>query len=163
MDQPFQIRTGEDANLLEQARALLGGQRDLVANAANLSALLFHGLDQVNWVGFYFLKHGELVVGPFQGKPACVTIPLGQGVCGTAAKSRQVQRVADVHAFAGHIACDIDSRSEIVIPMLDGNRLLGVLDLDSPIPDRFTVRDEELLVAVTELFVRSVDWPSAAP
>ena len=162
MDQPFQIRSGEDANLLEQARALLGGQRDVVANAANLSALLFHGLDQVNWAGFYFLKHGELVVGPFQGKPACVTILLGQGVCGTAAESRQVQRVADVHAFAGHIACDVDSRSEIVIPMVDGNRLLGVLDLDSPIPDRFTVRDEELLVAVTDLFVGSVDWPAAA-
>ena len=163
MHQPFSVQSSDDANLLEQARALLGGQRELVANAANLSALLFYGLEQVNWVGFYFLQRGELVVGPFQGKPACVTIPLGQGVCGVAAKSRQVQRVADVHAFAGHIACDIDSRSEIVIPLMDGNRLRGVLDLDSPVPDRFSVRDEELLIAVTDLFVRSVDWPGVSP
>ena len=163
MHQPFSVQSSDDANLLEQARALLGGQRDLVANAANLSALLFYALEQVNWVGFYFLQRGELVVGPFQGKPACVTIPLGQGVCGVAAKSRQVQRVADVHAFAGHIACDIDSRSEIVIPLMDGNRLRGVLDLDSPVPDRFSVRDEELLIAVTDLFVRSVDWPGVSP
>jgi L-methionine (R)-S-oxide reductase len=160
MDQSFQIRTGDEAHLLEQARALLGGQRDLIANAANLSALLFYGLQQINWVGFYFLKGGELVVGPFQGKPACVTIPVGQGVCGTAAKSCQVQRVADVHAFDGHIACDIDSRSEMVVPLLSSDRVLGVLDLDSPVPDRFRARDEELLVAIADLFVRSSDWPS---
>ena len=145
-------------DLLSQARALLGGQRDLVANAANLSALLFHALEQVNWVGFYFLKHGELVVGPFQGKPACVRIPLGKGVCGTAAVTRRVQRVADVHAFPGHIACDIESRSEIVVPLLASGVLLGVLDLDSPVTDRFSQRDEDMLVELAELFVRSVDW-----
>lgn len=146
------------ADLMSQAEALLRGQRDLVANAANLSALLFHALEQVNWVGFYFLKNGELVVGPFQGKPACVTIPLGKGVCGTAAATRQVQRVADVHAFPGHIACDIESRSEIVVPLLTGGALLGVLDLDSPVTDRFSQRDEDMLVELVGLFVRSVDW-----
>jgi GAF domain-containing protein len=163
MHQPFQVRGHDEISLLDQARALLEGQRDLVANAANLSALLFYGLDVVNWVGFYFLKDGQLVVGPFQGKPACVTIPLGRGVCGTAAASRQVQRVADVHAFDGHITCDIDSRSEIVIPLLDGDRLLGVLDLDSPTANRFSARDEELLVAIAGLFVRSCDWLPAGP
>ena len=158
MDPLFQARAGNGPGLLAQARALLGGQRDLVANAANLSALLFGALEQVNWVGFYFLKKGELVVGPFQGKPACVTIPLGKGVCGTAAATRQVQRVADVHAFPGHIACDIDSRSEIVVPLLTHGVLRGVLDLDSPVTDRFSQRDENMLVQLAGLFVDSVDW-----
>ena len=159
MDQPFEVRSGDKAVVLNQATALLGGQRDLVANAANLSALLFHALDRVNWAGFYFLKHGELVVGPFQGKPACVTIPLGRGVCGTAAVTRQVQRVDDVHDFPGHIACDVESRSEIVVPLIAGDALLGVLDVDSPVPGRFDQRDEELLIEIAGLFVRSVDWP----
>jgi len=158
MDRSFEPRASSEPGLLAQAQALLGGQRDLVANAANLSALLFHALEQVNWVGFYFLKNDELVVGPFQGKPACVIIPLGKGVCGTAASSRQVQRVADVHAFPGHIACDIDSRSEIVVPLLAGGVLLGVLDLDSPVADRFSQRDEDMLVELADFFVRSVDW-----
>jgi len=162
MDRPFELRGSDAASLLSQARALLGGQRDLVANAANLSALLFQALDDVNWVGFYFLRGDELLVGPFQGKPACVTIPLGRGVCGAAASTRRVQRVADVHAFPGHIACDADSRSEIVVPLLQGDRLRGVLDVDSPVHDRFTARDEQLLVAVADLFVRSVDWGPAA-
>jgi GAF domain-containing protein len=149
-----------DSNgLLLQARALLAGQRDLVANAANLSALLFHGMDGLNWAGFYFLKGEELIVGPFQGKPACVTIPLGRGVCGTAAASRQVQRVADVHAFEGHIACDADSRSEIVVPLIFEGSVRGVLDLDSPKPDRFGQGDEEMLRAIADFFVESVDWP----
>jgi GAF domain-containing protein len=146
-------------NLSEQASALLSGQRDLVANAANLSSLLYHGLPDVNWVGFYFLKGGELIVGPFQGKPACVTIPLGRGVCGTAAASRNVQRVADVHDFEGHIACDTASRSEIVLPLIAGGRLIGVLDLDSPVPDRFSEADERLLVEIAEIFIRSVELP----
>jgi len=158
MDRSFEPRASSEPGLLAQAQALLAGQRDLVANAANLSALLFHALEQVNWVGFYFLKNDELVVGPFQGKPACVIIPLGKGVCGTAASSRQVQRVADVHAFPGHIACDIDSRSEIVVPLLADGVLLGVLDLDSPVADRFSQRDEDMLVELADLFVRSVDW-----
>lgn len=158
MEQPFAENIGSGSGLLAQARALLGGQRDLVANAANLSALLFYALEQVNWVGFYFLKDGQLVVGPFQGRPACVTIPLGSGVCGTAAATRRVQRVADVHDFPGHIACDVESRSEIVVPLLADGTLLGVLDLDSPVAKRFTRQDEELLVEIAECFVQSVDW-----
>jgi GAF domain-containing protein len=160
MEQPLEIRRGDAESLLAQADALLSGQRDLVANAANLSALLFHALDDVNWVGFYFLKGSELLVGPFQGKPACVTIPLGRGVCGTAAARRAVQRVADVHAFPGHIACDADSRSELVVPLLRGGEVLGVLDVDSPLPDRFDDATEKLLVEIAERFTGAVDWPS---
>jgi GAF domain-containing protein len=144
-------------SLVAQAKALLAGQRDRVANAANLSALLYHSLDQVNWAGFYFLRGGQLVVGPFQGRPACVTIPMGQGVCGTAAASRQVQRVADVHAFDGHIACDTASRSEIVLPLVKDGDLIGVLDIDSPVENRFDDHDEALLCEIAELFIDSVD------
>lgn len=141
----------------DQARGLLHGERDLIANAANLSALLWQALPDINWVGFYLLKDGELVVGPFQGKPACVRIALGKGVCGTAAVTRRTQRVADVHAFPGHIACDPASRSELVVPLIaaDGS-LLGVLDLDSPRPGRFTAEDERGLEALAVLFVASV-------
>jgi len=158
MDQSFEVPSGNAAVLLDQAAALLKGQRDLVANAANLVALLYHALEGVNWVGFYFLRDDRLIVGPFQGKPACVAIPLGRGVCGTAASTRRVQRVDDVHEFPGHIACDVASRSEIVVPLLDEGVLRGVLDLDSPRLARFDVQDEILLTHVAELFVRSVDW-----
>lgn len=154
-----EFQASKPADLMSQARSLLAGQRDLVANAANLASLLFHALEDVNWVGFYFLKNGALVVGPFQGKPACVTIPVGTGVCGTAAATRTVQRVPDVHAFAGHIACDVDSRSELVVPLIEDGVLRGVLDLDSPLPDRFQADDERLLIELAEFFVRSVDWP----
>jgi len=143
--------------LVEQAKALLAGQSDRVANAANLSALLFLTLEDVNWVGFYFIKDGRLLVGPFQGKPACVEIPLGKGVCGTAAASRKLLRVADVHEFKGHIACDIESRSEIVMPLIRNDELLGVLDIDSPKPGRFGPEDEVMLTQIAELFVRSLD------
>lgn len=163
MNRAFELGGGDTASLLAQAESLLSGQRDLVANAANLSALLFQALEDVNWVGFYFLRENELLVGPFQGKPACVTIPLGRGVCGAAASTRRVQRVADVHSFPGHIACDADSRSEIVVPLLQGDTLRGVLDVDSPIHDRFTDQDEQMLVEVAGLFVRSVDWEPGAP
>jgi GAF domain-containing protein len=158
MDQPFEIARENPEALPAQARALLDGQRDAIANAANLSALLYHALERVNWAGFYFLKGGQLVVGPFQGKPACVTIPLGRGVCGTAAATGTVQRVADVHAFAGHIACDADSRSEIVVPLFDGDRLLGVLDIDSPVPDRFGEPEERILAEIAEIYVTACDW-----
>ena len=158
MDQPFVIDRGDLDSLPAQARALLAGQRDAIANAANLSSLLFHALDRVNWVGFYFLKGEQLVVGPFQGKPACVTIPLGRGVCGTAATTGEVQRVPDVHAFAGHIACDADSRSELVVPLFDDGRLLGVLDLDSPVPDRFGDPEERVLTEIAEIYVAACDW-----
>ena len=147
----------DSEQLATQAAALLSGQRDPVANAANLSSLLFYSLGNVNWVGFYFLKNDELIVGPFQGKPACARIPIGKGVCGTAAVSREVQRVGDVHEFEGHIACDADSRSEIVLPLIRNGQLLGVLDLDSPIPDRFGERDEELLRKIAEIYIRSLD------
>jgi L-methionine (R)-S-oxide reductase len=152
-------KTGTEAagTLVAQARALLSGQRDRVANAANLSSLLYHALEQVNWAGFYFLQGDKLVVGPFQGKPACVTIPMGLGVCGTAAASREVQRVADVHAFEGHIACDAASRSEIVLPLVKDGELIGVLDIDSPVKNRFDENDEALLRTVAELFIDSVD------
>ncbi len=150
----------QDANplwLVEQAEALLAGQNDPVANAANLSALLYLSLPDVNWAGFYFLKEGRLLVGPFQGRPACVEIPLGKGVCGTAAATREIQRVADVHAFEGHIACDAASRSEIVLPLLRNGDLIGVLDIDSPLPDRFGPDDEMLLARICEVYVRSLD------
>jgi GAF domain-containing protein len=146
----------EPGELIAQVTALLSGQTDPVANAANLSALLFHSLDDVNWVGFYFLKGDRLIVGPFQGKPACVAIPLGEGVCGTAASTREIQRVADVHAYGGHIVCDADSRSEIVLPLVHGGELLGVLDIDSPLPGRFNEADEKLLAEIAEIFLRSI-------
>ena len=130
------------AELAAQARGLLAGERDRIANAANLSALIYHALPDLNWVGFYFFDGRELVVGPFQGHPACVRIALGRGVCGTAAQTRQTQRVADVEAFPGHIPCDSASRSELVVPLFEGDALVGVFDLDSPILDRFDADDQ---------------------
>lgn len=129
------------AALDEQLAALIAGEPDFIANAANMAALLYHGLTQLNWAGFYFLKSGELVLGPFQGKPACVRIAIGRGVCGTAAVRRESVLVADVEAFPGHIACDAASRSELVVPLLKDGALLGVLDLDAPIPARFDEAD----------------------
>lgn len=146
------------SGLISQVRALLSGQTDVIANAANLVALLFHELEDVNWVGFYFLKGGQLIVGPFQGLPACVTIPLGGGVCGTAAAKQQIQRVHDVHEFDGHIACDVNSRSEIVIPLIRDGEVLGVLDLDSPSPGRFGEDDEALLSEIAGIYLESIDW-----
>ena len=145
------------AELLAQVRALLHGERDRIANAANLSALVYHALPSVNWVGFYFFDGRELVVGPFQGQPACVRIPLDKGVCGAAASTGQTQRVADVNAFAGHIACDSASRSEVVVPLLlDDGSLLGVFDIDSPEPDRFDADDQHGLEAIARAFMESV-------
>ncbi|MGH8401262.1 MAG: GAF domain-containing protein, partial [Gammaproteobacteria bacterium] len=125
------------AELASQARGLLHDEHDLVANAANFVALLYHTLPDVNWVGFYLLKDGELLVGPFQGKPACVRIAMDKGVCGTAAAKRESLVVPDVNKFPGHIFCDGDSRSEVVVPLLKGDELLGVLDIDSPSLARF--------------------------
>ena len=139
------------AGLAEQARGLLAGERDRIANAANFAALIWHALPDINWCGFYFFDGTELVVGPFQGKPACVRIALGKGVCGTAAATRQTQVVDDVHAFAGHIACDSASNSEIVVPLLRDGELLGVLDIDSPKPGRFTEEDEAGCVKLGEI------------
>jgi GAF domain-containing protein len=147
-----------DYRLLEaQARGLLSGQRHRIANAANLSALLYQELPDVNWVGFYFLEGDTLVLGPFQGKPACVSLPLGEGVCGTAAATGTIQRVADVHAFSGHIACDAASASELVIPLFSDGRCIGVLDLDSPLHDRFSEQDAEGMARLAQTWLESSD------
>lgn len=144
------------AQLTAQAEALLAGEHDRIANAANLSALVYRALPQLNWVGFYFYDGKELVVGPFQGLPACVRIPLDKGVCGAAARSQQTQRIADVHAFPGHIACDAASRSELVVPLVRDGALVGVFDLDSPVVDRFDVEDQAGIETIAALFVRSL-------
>ena len=141
------------AQLLEQARGLMHGEHDRTANAANLSSLVFHALPGLNWVGFYFFDGTELVVGPFQGHPACVRIAIGRGVCGTAAATRQTQRVHDVHDFEGHIACDAASRSEVVVPLYKGERLIGVFDLDSPEVGRFDADDQAGLEAIARAFL----------
>lgn len=140
------------ARLSADLEALLAGESDVIANAANTAALLFDALPAINWAGFYFLRGGELVVGPFQGKPACVRIALGRGVCGTAAARRETIVVPDVHAFPGHIACDSASRSEIVVPLI-GERLLGVLDIDSPDPGRFDEEDARGLERLAAVFL----------
>ncbi len=142
--------------LAAQAEALFAGEHDCIANAANLSALIYHALPDLNWVGFYFFDGNELVVGPFQGLPACIRIPLDKGVCGAAATTRQTQRVADVHAFPGHIACDSASRSELVIPLALEGALIGVFDLDSPVPGRFDVDDQAGLEIIAALFVSTL-------
>lgn len=139
-------------DLVAQAKALLADETDATANAANLSSLLYHALPDVNWVGFYLLKEGGLVVGPFQGKPACVRIPLGRGVCGKAAARRETIVVDDVLAFDDHIACDAASRSEIVVPLVVRDALYGVLDVDAPIPARFTDEDRVGLERIAALF-----------
>ena len=142
------------AQLLQQAQALLHGERDRIANAANLSALVYHALPDLNWAGFYFFDGTELVVGPFQGLPACVRIPLDKGVCGAAARTRQTQRIEDVHAFPGHIACDSASNSELVVPLVTADgALLGVFDLDSPLPARFSVEDQQGLEAIARAYL----------
>lgn len=145
------------SDLLEQARALLAGERDFTANAANLAALIFHALPELNWAGFYWMKGGELVLGPFQGKPACVRIALGKGVCGTAARDRRTLVVPDVSEFPGHIACDSASMSEMVVPIIQGDRVIGVLDLDSPLRRRFDEADARGLEAVVQAFVAATD------
>ena len=152
----------KDATYAELARdltALLSGESDLIANAANTAALLFDALPDINWAGFYFMKRGELVVGPFQGKPACVRIPIGRGVCGAAAAQRKPIVVPDVHAFPGHIACDGASRSEIVIPIMEGEAVVGVLDIDSPSLERFDDADLRGLTRLVEVFGSSTRLP----
>ncbi|MFN3409642.1 MAG: GAF domain-containing protein [Limisphaerales bacterium] len=150
----FSDKPAAYAELTRQLGALLHGETDFIANAANTSALLWHTLPDLNWAGVYRIAGNELVLGPFQGRPACVRIPLGKGVCGTAAAQRRTVRVPDVHAFPGHIACDPASRSEIVVPLLRDGQLLGVLDLDSPRPDRFDAADQAALEAVAAVLAR---------
>jgi L-methionine (R)-S-oxide reductase len=142
--------------LATDLRALLHGERDLIANAANMASLLYHTLPDLNWAGFYLLKQGELVLGPFHGKPACVRIAIGQGVCGTAAQRRESVIVPDVDAFPGHIACDSASRSELVVPILQNGELIGVLDMDSPSPGRFDEQDRDSCEALVRIFVDSL-------
>lgn len=144
------------AQLAAQARALVHGEPDRIANAANLASLVYHALPGLNWVGFYFYDGNELVVGPFQGLPACVRIALDKGVCGAAARTRQTQRVADVDAFPGHIACDSASRSELVVPLVHDDGLVGVFDLDSPHPGRFDEEDQQGLEAIARIFLESL-------
>ncbi|UTV29155.1 GAF domain-containing protein [Photobacterium atrarenae] len=136
--------------LTKQAISLVEGEPDLIANISNISALLFMELEDINWAGFYFLKGEQLVLGPFQGNPACVRIPVGRGVCGTAIAENKVQRIADVHQFEGHIACDAASNSEIVIPFSVDGELCGVLDIDSPTLSRFDQSDEDGLVSLVK-------------
>ena len=143
--------------LAQQLEGLLAGERDMIANAANIAALIFTSLPDLNWAGFYFLRGDTLILGPFQGKPACVRIAAGQGVCGTAVEQRQTLRVDDVNAFPGHIACDLASRSELVVPLIRDGAVLGVLDLDSPHPARFDSDDQAGIERLAAMFVAGSD------
>ena len=143
--------------LQAQLESLLADERDFIANASQFSAFLFHQLEDLNWAGFYLNRNEELVLGPFQGQIACVRIPFGRGVCGAAAKSRETQRVEDVHTFAGHIACDSASNSELVVPLINDGRLIGVLDLDSPSVGRFSEQDQQGVEALVAIFLRLSD------
>lgn len=149
-------KAGLYEELAEQARGLLAGERDRIANAANFAALVFHALPAINWCGFYLFDGTGLVVGPFQGRPACVRIAIGKGVCGTAAAERKTQVVRDVDAFPGHIACDVASRSEIVVPLVDDGKLIGVFDVDSPDLARFDDDDREGMEHLCAVFVESL-------
>lgn len=144
--------------LVRQTRGLLDGERDLVANAANVAALIWQMVPELNWAGFYFLKGGELVLGPFQGKPACVRIAVGKGVCGIAVSRRETVLVEDVHAFPGHIACDSASNSELVVPLVKGGQVRGVLDLDSPLFSRFDDVDRRAFEELVRIFVEGTDF-----
>lgn len=146
------------AMLAAQVEALLAGERNLVANAAQLSAFIYQEVPGLNWAGFYFVEgQDQLLLGPFQGKVACMRIPFSKGVCGAAARERRTQRVEDVHAFPGHIACDAASRSELVVPLIQEGRLIGVLDLDSPNPGRFSAADQAGIESVVAVFMAATD------
>lgn len=148
---------GGYALLQAQLESLLADERDFIANAAQFSAFLYSQIEDLNWAGFYLNRNEELVLGPFQGQIACVRIPFGRGVCGAAAASRQTQRVEDVHAFPGHIACDSASNSELVVPLIKGDRLIGVLDLDSPSMGRFSEQDQQGIETLAAVFLRLSD------
>lgn len=156
----FQDKAGDYARLAQELASLIADERDQIARAANTAALLFDALPDINWAGFYFLKDAELIVGPFQGKPACTRIPIGKGVCGTAALRRETLIVPDVHEFAGHIACDTVSRSEIVVPLVVDASVVGVLDLDSPSTARFDLIDARGLEQLAAVFLSGIRRPS---
>lgn len=145
--------------LKKQALVIFNGESDLIAQTANLCSLLWYSLPDINWAGFYFFKKGELILGPFQGKPACIRITIGKGVCGTAFSSRKTIRVEDVHTFPGHIACDPESRSEIVIPVFKRNQVIAVLDIDSPVMGRFTEEDQTGLEEIVRLLENQFTYP----
>lgn len=149
--------------LTQSLEALIAGESDALANLCNAAALLYHSMEGLNWAGFYLYKEGQLVLGPFQGKPACIRIPLGKGVCGTAAARRETLVVKDVHLFPGHIACDEASASEIVVPLVKDGRLLGVLDVDSPIKGRFGQAERESLEAFAGTLLAQIDWEGLLP
>ncbi len=149
-------KSEKNSLVIRQLKALLEGEEDLIANLSNASALLNQFLEDINWVGFYLMKKDQLVLGPFQGLPACVRIPLGKGVCGTSAANKETLRIADVHQFPGHIACDAASNSEIVVPLLVQGEIIGVLDIDSPIKDRFSEEDQVFLEEFVEVLVQSI-------
>jgi GAF domain-containing protein len=144
--------------MARQLKSLLEDERDWLANLSNTASFLAHSLHDINWVGFYLLKQNELVLGPFMGKPACVRIAVGKGVCGTAVAENRTQVVADVHQFPGHIACDADSQSEIVIPLVVDNKIIGVLDIDSPIVNRFEAVDKEYLEQLASILIDAINW-----
>lgn len=144
--------------MLKQLTHLLEGERDWLANLSNTASHLYHSLEQVNWAGFYLMKQGELVLGPFMGNPACVRIKVGRGVCGTAVSEDRTQLVEDVHQFPGHIACDAASRSEIVIPLRVDGEIIGVLDIDSPVVGRFDEGDQRYLEEYVQILLASTDW-----
>ncbi|TDM10590.1 GAF domain-containing protein [Macrococcus lamae] len=158
MFQPGQLKSYDELN--SALDHLLAGEDDIVSHLANASSLLNYFLDNVNWVGFYTMKNGQLQLGPFQGLPACVTIPVGRGVCGTAVNEDKVMRVADVYAFPGHIACDANSKSEIVIPVHRNGEIFGVLDIDAPVTDRFSADDERGLEAFVKVLEKHLSTAS---
>jgi L-methionine (R)-S-oxide reductase len=139
------------AQLVQQVEAIVAGEQDLIANMANISSILYWALEKVNWVGFYFIKEGQLVLGPFHGQPACIRIPIGKGVCGTAVSENSIQLIDDVHQFSGHIACDAASNSEIVLPIRQNNKIIAVLDIDSPDISRFDLDDKSGLSQIIEI------------
>ena len=156
----YSIKTEFYKTITAQMQSLLEGERDAIANMANFAALLFHSMEFVNWVGFYIYKENELVLGPFQGKPACIRIGVGKGVCGTAADTLKTQSVDNVHEFPGHIPCDSASNSEIVIPIVINSKLIGVLDIDSPEFSRFDEVDQTGLEKLVDVLKSSTDFSS---
>jgi len=159
------VRTDSKAGMYEDMNDFITGlffeERDWLANMANLASLLYNIMPEVNWAGFYLFKESELVLGPFNGKPACIRITIGRGVCGTAAVTGETQLVKDVHAFPGHIACDGDTKSEIVVPIMKDGTLVGVLDLDSPVTNRFDEEDQKALEAIVLKLLEASNLPKA--
>jgi GAF domain-containing protein len=158
VQKPTGTKEAQYTSMKKQLTSLLDDERDYLANLSNTASFLAHSLHEINWVGFYLIQQDELVLGPFMGKPACVRITIGKGVCGTAVAENQTQVVPDVHQFPGHIACDADSRSEIVIPLVVNSQIIGVLDIDSPITNRFEAVDKEQLEQIVSILIQATDW-----